>query len=133
MITKVQNMRNLIKLFAIVLIFPIIIIPNNALAFWGNKIIYEKITTASFPQGLHKSVKGTVYNKKEIDKNTGKIKSEKFVIKINNDYYKAEKNNDGTWKMEKWDKRKFDDLLNKGNSGGNSSGNSSGSTSGSVC
>ena len=130
---KVQNMRNLIRLFTIVLIFPTIMIPNNALAFFGNKIVYEKITTASFPQGLHKSVKGTVYNKKEIDKNTGKIKSEKFVIKINNDYYKAEKNNDGTWKMEKWDKRKFDDLLNKGNSGGNSSGNSSGSTSGSVC
>ena len=133
MISKVQNMRNLIKLFAIVLIFPIIVIPNNALAFWGNKIIYEKITTASFPQGLHKSVNGTVFNKKEIDKNTGKIKSEKFVIKIDGADYKAEKNNDGTWKMEKWDKRKFDDLLNKGNSGGNSSGNSSGSTSGSVC
>jgi hypothetical protein len=112
---KVQNMRNLIRLFTIVLIFPTIIIPNNALAFFGNKIVYEKITTASFPQGLHKSVKGTVYNKKEIDKNTGKIKSEKFVIKINNDYYKAEKNNDGTWKMEKWDKRKFDALL--GNAG----------------
>jgi hypothetical protein len=123
---KVQNMRNLIRLCTIVLIFPTIIIPNNALAFLGNKIVYEKITTASFPQGLHKSVKGTVYNKKEIDKNTGKIKSEKFVIKINNDYYKAEKNNDGTWKMEKWDKRKFDDLLNKGNSGG-------GSTSGGIC
>ena len=123
---KVQNMRNLIRLFTIVLIFPTIIIPNNALAFFGNKIVYEKITTASFPQGLHKSVKGTVYNKKEIDKDTGKIKSEKFVIKINNDYYKAEKNNDGTWKMEKWDKRKFDDLLNKGNSGG-------GSTSGGIC
>ena len=123
---KVQNMRNLIRLFTIVLIFPTIIIPNNALAFFGNKIVYEKITTASFPQGLHKSVKGTVYNKKEIDKDTGKIKSEKFVIKINNDYYKAEKNNDGTWKMEKWDKRKFDDLLNKGNSGG-------GSTSGGNC
>jgi hypothetical protein len=123
---KVQNMRNLIRLFTIVLIFPTIIIPNNALAFFGNKIVYEKITTASFPQGLHKSVKGTVYNKKEIDKNTGKIKSEKFVIKINNDYYKAEKNNDGSWKMEKWDKRKFDDLLKKGNSGG-------GSTGGGIC
>ena len=116
MISKVQNMRNLIKLFAIVLIFPIIVIPNNALAFWGNKIIYEKITTASFPQGLHKSVNGTVFNKKEIDKNTGKIKSEKFVIKIDGADYKAEKNNDGTWEMEKWDKRKFDALLN--NAGG---------------
>jgi hypothetical protein len=115
-------MRNLIKLFTIILIFPIIIIPNNALAFFGNKIIYEKITTVSFPQGLHKSVNGTVYNKKEIDKNTGKIKSEKFVIKINNDYYKAEKNDDDTWRMEKWDKRKFDDLLNKGNGGGSAGG-----------
>ena len=115
-------MRNLIRLFTIVLIFPTIIIPNNALAFLGNKIVYEKITTASFPQGLHKSVKGTVYNKKEIDKNTGKIKSEKFVIKIDGADYKAEKNDDGTWKMEKWDKRKFDALLSNGGEGGGGGG-----------
>jgi len=110
-------MRNLIKLFAIVFMLPIIIIPNNALAFWGNKIIYEKITKASFPQGPHKSVNGTVYNKKEIDKNTGKIKSEKFVIKVDGADYKAEKNDDGTWKMEKWDKRKFDALLSNAGEG----------------
>jgi hypothetical protein len=110
-------MRNLIKLFAIVIIFPIIIMPNNALAFWGNKIVYEKITEANFPQGPNKSVIGYVFNKKEIDKNTGKIKSEKFVIKIDGADYKAEKNDDGTWKMEKWDKRKFDALLSNGGEG----------------
>ena len=119
-------MRYFIKLFAILFIFPIIIMPNNALAFWGNKIVYEKITKASFPQGPNKSVIGYVFNKKEIDKNTGKIKSEKFVIKIDGADYKAEKNDDGTWKMEKWDKRKFDDLLKKGNNGG-------GSTGGGIC
>ena len=117
MITKVQNMRNLIKLFALVFIFPIIIMPNNASAFWGNKIVYEKITKASFPQGPNKSVIGYVFNKKEIDKNTGKIKSEKFVIKVDGADYKAEKNDDGTWKMEKWDKRKFDALLSNGGEG----------------
>ena len=110
-------MRYFIKLFAILFIFPIIIMPNNALAFWGNKIVYEKITKASFPQGPNKSVIGYVFNKKEIDKNTGKIKSEKFVIKIDGADYKAEKNDDGTWKMEKWDKRKFDALLSNAGEG----------------
>ena len=43
--------------------------------------------------------------------------------------YKAEKNNDGTWEMEKWDKRKFDALLN--NAGGGEGGDGGGG--GGVC